>query len=395
MAYFNRLQSLGERSAAVEFAKYKWESVTKRDYYTMNEDDGIPILAPAMKRSRNNQPDVHYYTDAEAKRCKGQNGSRILLDDESNGLGRRQQQPSIPYLCQSSPVKSGNNEFANSKDVQVTRTIRYVSSPSSTMNERRIVNYNDNRHSGNSANAIYNYRIRSSSPSTSLALEVGTVKSLGRSSDNSLNGISNEKRRLNDPSGFATVQHQSNQTQPRENNFDLRVKLSASKPETVESTNRKRERSLVAEFNDDEHPHSSNNLNATKKLKLDTAAANSSRPSRSQIFREHRPSVRSVVAVVQPKTPSLMSLQLRNPYQTPSSLVAIDSIHAVKSRYHPADNDHPKTKNNTQRVVVAEVDDDVLQMDAGADLGSDFDLEILYRWSGLHYVNERTIILSS
>ena len=90
-----------------------------------------------------------------------------------------------------------------------------------------------------------------------------------------------------------------------------------------------------------------------------------------------------------------MSLQLRNPYQTPSSLVAIDSIHAVKSRYHPADNDHPKTKNNTQRVVVAEVDDDVLQMDAGADLGSDFDLEILYRWSGLHYVNERTIILSS
>ena len=87
IAYFNRLQSLGERSAAVEFAKYKWESVTKRDYYTMNEDDGIPILAPAMKRSRNNQPDVHYYTDAEAKRRKGQNGSRILLDDESNGLG--------------------------------------------------------------------------------------------------------------------------------------------------------------------------------------------------------------------------------------------------------------------------------------------------------------------
>ena len=120
MADFNRFQSLGERSAAVEFAKYKWESVAKRDYYTMNEDDGIPILAPAMKRSRNNHPDVHYYTDAEAKRRKGQNGSRILLDDESNGLRRRQQQPSIPYLCKSSPVKSGNNEFANSKDVQVT-----------------------------------------------------------------------------------------------------------------------------------------------------------------------------------------------------------------------------------------------------------------------------------
>ena len=90
-----------------------------------------------------------------------------------------------------------------------------------------------------------------------------------------------------------------------------------------------------------------------------------------------------------------MSLQLSNPFQPPSSLVAIDSIDAVKSRYRPADDDHPKTKNNTQHVVVAQVDDDVLQIDAGADPGSDSDLEKLYRWSGLNYINERMMIPSS
>ena len=108
-------------------------------------------------------------------------------------------------------------------------------------------------------------------------------------------------------------------------------------------------------------------------------------------------------------------LHLHYPNHSPSSLV-IDSIlatHTLQSRYCPAD-DHPKTKEKTQNVAVAdrlstthtnagsdrnnefvvEDDDYILQIDAAADPRSDSDLESLYRWSGFNYINERKIIPS-
>jgi hypothetical protein len=163
-------------------------------------------------------------------------------------------------------------------------------------------------------------------------MERRTVKyAVDRSPDN-LNAKSqrmslpDENRRLNGPKFIAVRQTNQMQSQWDAENFDSMMKLAASKS-TVETSKRKRGRSA----SNDKHAHCSfthvTTFNPAKKLKLDTAAVDSYVSSKSTIDarlkiqsktkKEHRSSVRSFV--VQPSTPSLMSLRRQKQESRPSS----------------------------------------------------------------------------
>lgn len=126
MAYFNHQPLCGEElSAAVEFAKSEWQSVVERDYYRKNEE-GIPVLVTAMKRSRNDDS-ADDGTDGEdaSKRRKGLDGSRILLEEESMDVEN---------------INRHGDKSHTKDDVDDNNNIRHQSSPHNNKKQCEIKN---------------------------------------------------------------------------------------------------------------------------------------------------------------------------------------------------------------------------------------------------------------